>query len=175
MKILLLVLLLGVTLSACTSKPENVEPVSDFDAQQYLGKWYEIARLDHSFEEGLSNVTATYSQREDGGIKVLNRGFNDEEGQWNEAEGKAYFVDDETTGWLKVSFFGPFYASYVVADLDENYQWSLVTGPDKDYLWILARQPTMDKSRLKALIQQAAAMGYDTDALIFVKHDRNQN
>lgn len=175
MKILLLVLLLGVTLSACTSKPENVEPVSDFDAQQYLGKWYEIARLDHSFEEGLSNVTATYSQREDGGIKVLNRGFNDEEGQWEEAEGKAYFVDDESTGWLKVSFFGPFYASYVVADLDENYQWSLVTGPDKDYLWILARQPTMDKSRLKALIQQAAAMGYDTDALIFVKHDRNQN
>lgn len=175
MKILLLVLLLGVTLSACTSKPENVEPVSDFDAQQYLGKWYEIARLDHSFEEGLSNVTATYSQREDGGIKVLNRGFNDEEGQWDEAEGKAYFVDDESTGWLKVSFFGPFYASYVVADLDENYQWSLVTGPDKDYLWILARQPTMDKSRLKALIQQAAAMGYDTDALIFVKHDRNQN
>ncbi len=175
MKTLLLVLLLGVTLSACTSKPENVEPVSDFDAQQYLGKWYEIARLDHSFEEGLSNVTATYSQREDGGIKVLNRGFNDEEGQWDEAEGKAYFVDDETTGWLKVSFFGPFYASYVVADLDDNYQWSLVTGPDKDYLWILARQPTMDESRLKALVQQAAAMGYDTDALIFVKHDRNQN
>ena len=175
MKILLLVLLAGLILTACTSKPENVEPVTDFDAQQYLGKWYEIARLDHSFEEGLSNVTATYSKRDDGGIKVVNRGFNDEEGQWDEAEGKAYFVKDEQTGWLKVSFFGPFYASYIVADLDKNYQWSLVTGPDKDYLWILARQPEMDDSQRSALVQKAASLGYDTDALIFVKHDRNQN
>ncbi|WP_018984222.1 lipocalin family protein [Salinimonas chungwhensis] len=164
-----------ITLFGCTSKPDNVEPVSNFDASQYLGTWYEIARLDHSFEEGLSNVTATYSKREDGGIKVINRGYNDEEGKWDEAVGKAYFVEEDDIGWLKVSFFGPFYASYIVADLDKNYQWSLVTGPDKDYLWILARQPTMPKPTLEKLVEQAASLGYNTDALIYVEHGRNKS
>ena len=109
--------------------------------------------------------------RDDGGIRVLNRGYNAEEGEWNEAEGKAYFVEDEQTGHLKVSFFGPFYASYVVAELDkENYRYSLVTGPDKTYLWILARTPELPQEVLDSLLGKAKALGFDTSKLIWVEH-----
>ena len=155
----------------CTSVPEGVKPVQGFEADRYLGTWYEIARFDHSFERGLSQITANYSMRDDGGIRVLNRGYNAEEGEWNEAEGKAYFVEDEQTGHLKVSFFGPFYASYVVAELDkENYRYSLVTGPDKTYLWILARTPELPQEVLDSLLGKAKALGFDTSKLIWVEH-----
>tara|TARA_B100000700_G_scaffold69816_1_gene77415 strand:+ start:252 stop:725 length:474 start_codon:yes stop_codon:yes gene_type:complete len=151
--------------------PEGVKPVQGFEADRYLGTWYEIARFDHSFERGLSQITANYSMRDDGGIRVLNRGYNAEEGEWNEAEGKAYFVEDEQTGHLKVSFFGPFYASYVVAELDkENYRYSLVTGPDKTYLWILARTPELPQEVLDSLLGKAKALGFDTSKLIWVEH-----
>jgi apolipoprotein D and lipocalin family protein len=151
--------------------PEGVKPVEGFEADRYLGTWYEIARFDHSFERGLSQITANYSMRDDGGIRVLNRGYNAEEGKWNEAEGKAYFVEDEQTGHLKVSFFGPFYASYVVAELDkENYSYSLVTGPDKTYLWILARTPKLPQEVLDSLLNKAKALGFDTSKLIWVEH-----
>tara|TARA_A200000159_G_scaffold123691_1_gene118324 strand:- start:685 stop:1158 length:474 start_codon:yes stop_codon:yes gene_type:complete len=151
--------------------PEGVKPVQGFEADRYLGTWYEIARFDHSFERGLSQITANYSMRDDGGIRVLNRGYNAGEGEWNEAEGKAYFVEDEQTGHLKVSFFGPFYASYVVAELDkENYRYSLVTGPDKTYLWILARTPELPQDVLDSLLGKAKALGFDTSKLIWVEH-----
>ncbi len=168
-RVAILLFLLG--LAGCTSVPEGVMPVSGFESERYLGTWYEIARFDHSFEEGLSRVTATYSKRDDGGIKVINRGYDAEIGEWDEAEGKAYFVGDETIGHLKVSFFGPFYASYVIADLDKaEYQYSLVTGPDRSYLWILARQPTLPKSVLNDLVNKAKSLGYPTDELIWVAH-----
>jgi apolipoprotein D and lipocalin family protein len=110
-----LVLIFVALLSACMGVPENVKVVESVNASQYLGTWYEIARLDHSFERDLDKVTATYTAKDDGGIKVLNRGFNIKKNEWKEAEGKAYFVDaanaDKTnTGKLKVSFFGPFSA-----------------------------------------------------------------
>lgn len=125
--------------------PENVEPVDEFEVDRYLGRWYEIARLDHSFEKGLSQVTATYSPRKDGGIKVINRGYSAEKQQWKEAEGKAYFVGSNDEAYLKVSFFGPFYGSYVVFELDKkDYQYAFISGPDNDYLWLLARTPNVD-------------------------------
>lgn len=98
-------------LASCTNIPENITPVQQFELNRYLGTWYEIARLDHSFERGLSHITATYSQRDDGGVRVLNRGYSTENNAWKEAEGKAYFVADATRGHLKVSFFGPFYGA----------------------------------------------------------------
>lgn len=160
----------------CTSVPEGVKPVQGFEADRYLGTWYEIARFDHSFERGLSQITANYSMRDDGGIRVLNRGYNAEEGEWNEAEGKAYFVEDKQTGHLKVSFFGPFYASYVVAELDkENYHYSLVTGPDKTYLWILSRTPELPQTVLDGLIKKAKSLGFDTSKLIWVEHKDSQS
>ena len=168
-RVAILLFLLG--LAGCTSVPEGVTPVTGFESERYLGTWYEIARFDHSFEDGLSRVTATYSKREDGGIRVLNKGYDAATGEWDEAEGKAYFVGDETIGHLKVSFFGPFYASYVIADLDRaEYQYSLVTGPDRSYLWILARQPTLPKSVLNELVNKAKSLGYPTDELIWVEH-----
>lgn len=163
------ILVMTLWLAGCTSIPENVEPVSDFDLQRYLGQWYEIARLDHSFERGLSHVTATYSLREDGGVRVTNRGYSDEKLQWKEAEGKAYFVQGPDVGYLKVSFFGPFYGAYVILDLDHTgYQYALVSGPNKSYLWILARTPTLEPALVERLVAKASALGYDTKQLIFV-------
>jgi len=100
--------------SGCVSLPSGIEPVTDFESRLYVGTWYEIARLDNRFERGLSKVTATYTRRADGGIDVVNRGYKDGETEPREATGKAYSVGDATTAHLKVSFFGPFYASYVV-------------------------------------------------------------
>jgi apolipoprotein D and lipocalin family protein len=164
-------ILFSLLVAGCVGKPDNVEPVSDFDLQRYLGTWYEIARLDHRFERGLSKVTANYTLRDDGGVRVLNRGYSDKKGEWEQAEGKAYFVEDAKTGYLKVSFLGPFYGSYIVFELDkENYQHAVVSGPDKSYLWILARTPEIDETLKKRLIQKAAEKGFNTAKLIFVEH-----
>jgi apolipoprotein D and lipocalin family protein len=145
--------------------------VEGFDLQRYLGQWYEIARLDHSFERGLSRISATYSPRDDGGVKVVNRGYSEAAREWKEAEGRAYFVERPDQGHLKVSFFGPFYGSYVVFELDhKGYQYALVSGPDRSYLWMLARTPDLDPAVRDRLIAKAAALGFDTDKLIFVDH-----
>lgn len=165
-------LLLPLVLSACMGMPAGVKPVSSFELDRYLGKWYEIARLDHSFERGLEQVTAEYSLREDGGVRVLNRGFSTKKGEWDQAEGKAYFVEDENTGYLKVSFFGPFYGSYVIFELDQaDYSYSFVSGPDTSYLWLLARQPTVDEAVMTQFRERAGALGFDVDKLILVNHN----
>ncbi|MEY3090202.1 MAG: hypothetical protein RL113_518 [Pseudomonadota bacterium] len=154
-------------ISGCTDIPKNVIPQGNFELSRYLGKWYEIARLDHSFERGLEKISATYSMREDGGVKVINRGFHTEDDEWHEAEGKAYFVEDPKTAYLKVSFFGPFYGSYIVIDTDyENY--TMISGPDYSYFWILARKPHLDQKIMKKLTQKAEELGFDTSKLIYV-------
>ena len=156
-------------ITACTGIPEGVEPIDDFDLKRYLGKWYEIARLDHSFERGLSQVTAEYSLRDDGGVRVLNRGFNPKNAQWQDAEGKAYFVGAPNVGHLKVSFFGPFYGSYIIFELDGDYRYSMVSGPDRSYLWLLSRTPTVSDEIRQRFLKRAGELGFDTDALIFVE------
>lgn len=163
------ILALAFVLTGCVSVPEGIKPVDQFEVERYLGTWYEIARLDHSFERGLSRVSATYQLREDGGISVLNRGYSATEGAWQSVEGKAYFVEKPDLGYLKVSFFGPFYGAYVVFALDrDNYQYSLVSGPNRSYLWLLARNPTMDQKLKDDLVAKAKALGFETDRLIFV-------
>ncbi len=161
-----------VIMMGCAGIPENVKPVDNFKLERYLGKWYEIARMDHSFERGLTKVTADYSLRDDGGVRVLNRGYSVEDSSWQETEGKAYFVKEPDQGFLKVSFFGPFYGSYIVFELDhEKYQYALVCGPKKSYLWILAREPQLKDDIKDMLIAKAAAAGFDTGKLLFVRHD----
>ena len=156
-------------LFGCVGIPEKVKPVDDFKLERYLGKWYEIARLDHSFERGLTRVTAHYSMRDDGGVRVLNRGYSEKEKMWKQVEGKAYFVQGIDKGYLKVSFFGPFYGSYIVFELDhEQYRYSLVCGPDESYLWILARDPEIKNDLKDTLIAKAASLGFDVSGLIFV-------
>jgi apolipoprotein D and lipocalin family protein len=156
-------------MSGCVNIPENVSPVTGFDIDRYLGTWYEIARLDHSFERGLERVTAEYSLRDDGGIEVVNKGLDPQKNRWKEAIGKAYFVGDSNLGSLKVSFWGPFYSSYNIIALDKNnYSYSMVCGPNKSYLWILAREPHMEESLKFELINKAKDLGFETEKLIHV-------
>jgi apolipoprotein D and lipocalin family protein len=170
MKILYIVIF--TLLTSCTGIPEGITAVDGFDVNRYLGTWYEIARLDHRFERGLENISATYTLREDGGIDVLNKGWDVKAGKWQEAQGKAYFVEQPDKGRLKVSFFGPFYGGYNIIDLDKKeYAYSMVTGPDRSYLWILSRTRQLPEATLQALLERAKALGFATDQLIFVKHD----
>ena len=157
-------------LAGCTGKPDNVEPVTGLDLDRYLGTWYEIARLDHSFERGLESITANYTMREDGGLRVLNRGYNIKDGEWEEIEGKAYFVEDPDQAHLKVSFFGPFYGSYIVFELEENYRYAFISGPDTSYLWLLSRTPEVDQKVIDLFTERAGSLGFDTDKLIYVDH-----
>ena len=170
------VLALGIIFWGCTGVPRGLEPVSGFDGNRYLGKWYEIARLDHSFERNLSNVSAEYSRAENDMIKVLNRGYNEKSGEWKQIEGKARFIADETVGSLKVSFFGPFYSGYHIVELDrESYGYAMVTGPSRSYLWILSRNTSLDGETYSRLVDRATEMGFDTASLIRVKHDRENS
>lgn len=163
------IFILSFFLKGCLAIPKGVDPVSDFDLDRYLGKWYEIARLDHSFERGLERVSAEYSLRDDGGVRVVNKGFATTQNKWKEAEGKAYVVKGAEQGHLKVSFFGPFYASYVIFELDKKeYSHAFVAGPDTSYLWLLSRTATVNAELVDQFVQQAKELGFDTEKLIFV-------
>jgi len=170
--ILAMALLIASGQSGCSGIPDGVQVVTEFELNRYLGNWYEIARLDHSFERGMSNVTASYSMRDDGGVSVINRGYKVDKGAWDEATGKAYFVGDVNVGQLKVSFFGPFYGGYNIVELDrDNYQYALVAGPDRSYLWILARSPDIDPKVLSMLVKKAQELNFPIDELIYVDHN----
>ena len=146
----------------------NISTVKELDLNRYLGTWYEIARFDHRFERGLVGVTATYSMREDGKIKVLNQGYeNTLDGKLNTAEGKAKLTSEP--GKLKVSFFWIFYADYFVMELDENYQWALIGSSSDKYLWILSRTPKLESNVKNLILHKAAKRGYDTSKLIWVE------
>ena len=172
--LILLVIIVG--LAGCAGTPSEVDPVTGFQVDRYAGKWYEIARLDHPFEHGLSNVTAHYSLRKDGDIRVINRGYNTSEGRWKEAEGRAKFIAGPDVGSLGVSFFGPFYSGYNIIDLDRgSYRYALVAGNDRDYLWILSRSPELDTDMKARLLEKAESLGFAVDELIFVPHDRRNS
>jgi apolipoprotein D and lipocalin family protein len=161
-------------LVACTSTsvPAGIQAVSNFDLQRYLGRWFEIARLDHRFEKGMSDVSATYALQPNGSVSVTNRGYLAEQSKWREAIGKAVLTGSPTTASLKVSFFGPFYGGYHVVALDPEYQWALVIGPDLSYCWILARSKQVSAAQRANILEKARAFGVNTDALIWVTQTR---
>lgn len=165
------IIVASLVLVSCSGVPESIEPVTGFDLNKYAGKWYEIARLDHRFERGLEKVTATYSINSDGSVRVENRGFSTKSKEWEDAIGKARFAGDTNIGHLKVSFFGPFYGSYIIFDLDkESYQYSFVTG-SQNSLWFLSRTPEVSdelKDKFLSIVQEA---GYNTEELIFVNQE----
>jgi apolipoprotein D and lipocalin family protein len=163
-------LIASFLLAGCTGIPDGVTPVRGFQLKLYLGTWYEIARLDHGFERGLVDVTATYRTRPDGGIDVLNRGFDPAKQAWRNAKGRAYFLDTPDIGSLKVSFFGPFYGGYHVMALDPDYRWAMVAGPTHEYFWILARAPILPDDALNNLLQTAKQAGFNLDGLVRVSH-----
>lgn len=170
-----LVMLSAMLLAGCTGLEQPTMPpaVSNFELDRYLGTWYEIVRLPHHFENGLDNVTATYSMREDGGVAVLNQGKR-ADGTIAQAHGRAYFTGQPTVGQLKVTFFWPFYGQYRIIRLDSNYQWAVVTSSSRDYFWILSRQPQLPGDLLEKLVMEAATDGYATSQFIYVKHDKAQ-
>jgi len=152
----------------CLGYPPTIEPVSNFELDRYLGTWYEIARLDHPFERGLQQVTAEYTLRQNGGIRVVNRGYDPQEKEWRQAEGRAFFVGGAERGYLKVSFFGPFYASYVIFHLDD-YEHAWVTSSSTSYLWYLSRTPTVSAARLHAFEKAVSRRGFNIEELIYVE------
>ncbi len=167
---------MAIFVTGCTGVPNGLKPVTDFEPDRYLGKWYEIARLDHSFERNLSNVSATYTQMETGDIRVQNRGFNTQTGKWKEIEGRARFIERNTVGSLKVSFFGPFYGGYHIIELDkQGYRHAMVAGPSRSYLWILSRTEAMDNALFERLVAKAKGWGFDTTRLIEVTHTLSNN
>lgn len=159
------------SLIGCTGIPDGIQPVKNFNITKYEGKWYEIARLDHSFERGLQNITAEYKIKANGDVEVVNKGLSTEGGEWQEAIGVASFVEANDLGYLKVSFFRPFYGSYIVFYLDESYQHAFVSGPDKSYLWFLSRTPTPSKEIIEKFKKKSEELGFEVNNLIFPTHD----
>lgn len=163
---------LTLGLTSCKTIPKGVTAVKPFDKDKYLGKWYEIARLDYRFEKNMNNVTAEYSINKDGSIKVLNKGYNYEKRKEEEAVGKAKFVGASDEAKLKVSFWGPFYAGYNVIAIDPDYKYALVAGKNLKYLWLLSRKTTMPENIKEAYLQKAESLGYDISKLIWVEHHK---
>lgn len=172
MKKVLCILGLGLLLAGCKST-SNLEVVSGFNSERYLGTWYEAARNDHRFEKDMSNVSATYTRNEDGTVKVLNRGFKEDKQEWDEIEGVAKLKGDAGQGWLKVSFFKPFYASYKIIHLDEAYSEAIVTSSTYGYLWILTREPDISQQDLDRLLKLSEEFGFDPSEIIRVDQTKN--
>ena len=167
----LISILMPFLFGGCLDVPEGVNTIQDFELDRYLGKWYEIARLDHSFERGLENVTAEYALKPGGGVSVANRGYSSTQKKWKDAQGKAFFVGDEKVGHLKVSFFGPFYGSYAIFELDKDYQYAFVSGSNTKYLWFLSRTPQVSQELKDQFIEKVKALGFETSNLIFVNQE----
>lgn len=159
---------------SCATIPEGAVAVKPFDKDRYVGKWYEIARLDFKYEKNLNNTTAEYTLNDDGTIRVDNRGYNTKKDKWEQAIGKAKFVDDENVGKLKVSFFGPFYSGYNVIAIDDDYRYALVAGKNLKYLWILSRETEIPARTRDNYLRIARDIGYNTEELVWVEHDRQK-
>ena len=159
-------------LSSCATIPKGATAVKPFNKDRYLGKWYEIARLDFRYERNLNNTSANYTLNNDGTIKVVNRGYNYKKDKWKQAVGKAKMAGEHDEGRLKVSFFGPFYSAYNVIALDSTYSYALVAGKNLDYLWILARETSIPEKIKKKYLIIATEVGYDISSLIWPEHDK---
>lgn len=164
---------LCVLLLAGCNSTKDLTVVTSFEPDRYMGVWYETARLPNRFEKGMSNVTATYSLNGDGSIKVINKGYIDKKEQWKQAEGHARPKGEASQGLLKVSFFKPFYGSYKVIDLDDDYTKAIVTSGSYNYLWFLSREPNISEEELQLMVDRARELGFDTRKLEFIDQSRN--
>lgn len=160
---------LALLFTACSSSKPELPTVGHVEIDKYLGTWYEIARYEHSFEVGCSDVSATYSLKENGDIRVLNN-CTKEDGKRSEAKGSAY-ATDETNSKLKVSFFWPFYGDYWVLMLDENYTYAVIGEPSRKYFWILSRSKILDESVKDKILSKMPELGYEKKELIWTKQN----
>ena len=161
-------------LFSCATIPKNATAVTSFDKEKYLGKWYEFARFDFKFEKNLNNTTAEYSLNENGTIKVVNRGYNTVNNQWQQSIGKAKFVKNDSIAMLKVSFFGPFYGGYNVLAIDADYKYALVAGGSLKYLWILSRETSIPEETKVKYLEIAENIGFETSNLLWIVHDKQK-
>jgi len=161
MKLLLTFLATVLLLTSCKTTQE-LKTVDYVDLERYQGKWYEITKIPNRFEKNLIYVTANYTLKENGKIKVLNDGYNTKKGKYEKAVGEAKV---NGPGKLGVSFFKPFYGDYYIMELDEDYQWVLVGSPSRDYLWILARTPQISEELITELSKKAEDAGFDISRL----------
>jgi apolipoprotein D and lipocalin family protein len=158
-----------ISFAGCTDETQHppLATVSKVDINRYLGRWYEIARIDHSFQKDCVASTAEYSLRPDGDIKVVNKcRKKDIKGELASVEGKAWVIDKGTNAWLKVQFFWPFRGDYIIIDLDEKeYQYAVVGHPSRDYLWVLSRVPQMDDGAYREILRRISQQGYDINRI----------
>lgn len=163
--------LLAVTgLFGCASTGDShgaPKVVDEVDIERYLGTWYEVASFPIRAQRGCVGTTATYSLRDDGDISVYNRCYEDSfDGDVQDIEGKAWVDDGSTNAKLKVQFFWPFRSPYWIVDLDQDeYQWAVVSGPDRDNLWILSRTPCLDQAFFEQLYARLDGRGFDMSRL----------
>lgn len=162
---------LAVVMFGCSTLPKGAIAIKKLDKTRYLGKWYEIARFDFSFERNLNNTTAEYSLLGSGYIGVVNRGYNYRKGKWEEARGRARFRGSDTVGELEVSFFWPFYGAYNIIALDGDYRYALIAGGSTRYLWLLSREKTIPDDIREKYLGIAKSLGYDIGKLIWVEHN----
>ena len=170
--LLLLAFIIATLFYSCSTIPKGATAIEPFDKEKYLGKWYEIARLDFKYEKNLNNTTAEYTLKKNGAIKVDNNGYNTKDKKWNQAIGKAKFVRNDTIGMLKVSFFGPFYGGYNVIAIDPEYKYTLVAGSSLKYLWILSRDTSIPDHIKNKYLEIAHKIGYNTSNLLWVEHTK---
>ena len=149
--------------------PIGINAITGFNKEKYMGRWYEIARLDFYWERGLENVTADYSLNRNGTVKVINSGYDVKNNNSKTATGKAKFVSDEATGQLKVSFFGPFYSGYNIIAIDKEYKYALVAGHNLNYLWLLSREKTMPENITSEYLFIAQTAGFPIEDLVWTR------
>ncbi len=175
MRLILQIAFLCLILLPITAKSQKlmVKPVNNFNLEQYLGVWYEIARIENSFEEGLTNVTATYKLRDNGKISVINKGYEAEDNEWDNTESYGDFAESPDIGHIEVTFFWPFYVDYIVFEIGKNYEYAFVTSDSTEYLWLLSRTPTIDKKIIDHFLAVAKKKQFKIDDLVFVPQEKS--
>lgn len=168
MKHLILTFVIVMTAISCNAQRNiNRATVASLDVERYMGRWYELARYDHSFERDLEYCQAQYTLLDNGKIRVENSGVDSKNGKHKLSVGKAKLGD--APGQLRVSFFLFFYSDYNILALDDNYEWALIGSKSPKYLWILSRTPQLPQSVMDDILTLAHKRGYDTSELIMVK------
>ena len=159
-------LIITVRSSRAASGLPPLTTVPNVDLTRYMGVWHEIARIDHSFQKGCIKSSATYTLLPDGEVEVINRCVNEKDGHLREAKGRAWSVDPEGNARLKVSFFWPFRGDYWIVDLGKEYEYAVVGSPNRQYLWILSRQPVMEDSVYKGILERLTSQGFSVSQLV---------
>ncbi|SEG26095.1 lipocalin family protein [Parabacteroides chinchillae] len=157
--------------TSCIQRDIDKTTIKTIDIDKYMGKWFEIARIDHRFEHNLVGVTAQYTKLPNGKIQVINSGYwNDFSGDFKTAKGVAKITNASEPGKLKVSFFLWFYAEYNIMELDsKNYSYALIGSNTSEYLWILSRTPQLPEETIRLLLNKAEQRGYDISIVKRIK------